>query len=973
MFLRPTVLFVAEEQDASRLFRQCFERYCRVVTASSGAEALQVLAEQQIDVLVADQQMRGISGLQLLQAARDKGPVYLAILLVDSANAPEVVSAIDRGEVFRLIPKPWDARDLLNSIRQGSELAQLRRDKDQLVRQLRKRIDALSVMYEVSRQSALDLPTYEAIIERVLEAISRVLKHDCSAALISLNENRSAQLRIRCQGGVGDRALLWIKETVLADYRHQAGFPLSEDRLITRVTGTPREEGATGSNFPSQLSVSLVCSGHFMGRLSLFSSDTNAYSEEDWELLDALANQTTDAIQSLRKAEDEAERRIELMVESMNDGVLLTDEKNEVAIINPAARELLQLGNDDQAPLPDRLGKVLGVDLFDLAKAWELGERTVLRKQIPLHDRVVNSTFSPVLDQWAMLRGMVIVLRDVTEEKRLDERKEEFVSIISHELRTPMTSISGALDLVLNVLSGSMNPRQRRYLALAKDSADRLNGTVDDLLDLSKFAKGRLKMSFAPTVLDELIRAALDKYDAALTERRAQVLVDLPPQALTLVADPHRLGQVFNNLITNALKFMQEGGQIRIAACASTDAPEHACVSFWNSGESIPESDLERIFDKFEQVRSIRTKKMRGTGLGLAICRSIVECHGGRIWAEPCADGGQFLLMLPLQPPSDIPEAVPAALSQTGVERKRILLVDKTWARACVAKALLTSSGYEVSLTSSAASALERIGNSGPRPDLLAIPATEIASATELRSVNIPILSLEAPIRAERLLLAAQEVLENARASTPPVPARAVGMTPLSDPTLRSVAGFEDLREKAIERELRLRAASNRAFAFCSLSLRNLRGYNDHYGFAKTSGLIRQTGDLLNEIIRRFGSGDDFLGHVPGDDFVFITTEDSVDAICYRAIAAFDRIIPLYYDKEDRVRGYIEAKTLSGDSQRYPLPSASIVAVLCEADSMDRKKLAHQTAELRQRAKKLTGSVYLRSDREQAVRSIAVA
>ena len=944
-----------------------------MVTASSGAEALQVLAEQQIDVLVADQQMRGISGLQLLQAARDKGPVYLAILLVDSANAPEVVSAIDRGEVFRLIPKPWDARDLLNSIRQGSELAQLRRDKDQLVRQLRKRIDALSVMYEVSRQSALDLPTYEAIIERVLEAISRVLKHDCSAALISLNENRSAQLRIRCQGGVGDRALLWIKETVLADYRHQAGFPLSEDRLITRVTGTPREEGATGSNFPSQLSVSLVCSGHFMGRLSLFSSDTNAYSEEDWELLDALANQTTDAIQSLRKAEDEAERRIELMVESMNDGVLLTDEKNEVAIINPAARELLQLGNDDQAPLPDRLGKVLGVDLFDLAKAWELGERTVLRKQIPLHDRVVNSTFSPVLDQWAMLRGMVIVLRDVTEEKRLDERKEEFVSIISHELRTPMTSISGALDLVLNVLSGSMNPRQRRYLALAKDSADRLNGTVDDLLDLSKFAKGRLKMSFAPTVLDELIRAALDKYDAALTERRAQVLVDLPPQALTLVADPHRLGQVFNNLITNALKFMQEGGQIRIAACASTDAPEHACVSFWNSGESIPESDLERIFDKFEQVRSIRTKKMRGTGLGLAICRSIVECHGGRIWAEPCADGGQFLLMLPLQPPSDIPEAVPAALSQTGVERKRILLVDKTWARACVAKALLTSSGYEVSLTSSAASALERIGNSGPRPDLLAIPATEIASATELRSVNIPILSLEAPIRAERLLLAAQEVLENARASTPPVPARAVGMTPLSDPTLRSVAGFEDLREKAIERELRLRAASNRAFAFCSLSLRNLRGYNDHYGFAKTSGLIRQTGDLLNEIIRRFGSGDDFLGHVPGDDFVFITTEDSVDAICYRAIAAFDRIIPLYYDKEDRVRGYIEAKTLSGDSQRYPLPSASIVAVLCEADSMDRKKLAHQTAELRQRAKKLTGSVYLRSDREQAVRSIAVA
>src|SRR5262249_37703927 len=193
-----------------------------------------------------------------------------------SEDAPELVSAIEAGEIFRLMPKPWDAPDLLNSIRQGSELAQLRQQKEQLIRQLRKRIDALSVMYEVSRQSALDLPTYEAIIERVLEAISRILKHDCSAALICLNENRSAQLRIRCQGRVGDRALLWVKEKVLTDYRHRSGLLLSEDRLITRVTGTPREEGAAPANFPSQLSVSLMCGGQFMGRLSLFSSEVYA-------------------------------------------------------------------------------------------------------------------------------------------------------------------------------------------------------------------------------------------------------------------------------------------------------------------------------------------------------------------------------------------------------------------------------------------------------------------------------------------------------------------------------------------------------------------------------------------------------------------------------------------------------------------------------------------------------------------------
>src|SRR5260370_3747618 len=171
---------------------------------------------------------------------------------------------------------------------------------------------------------------------------------------------------------------------------------------------------------------------------------------------------------------------------------------------------------------------MLGVDFFELAKAWESGERSMVRRQILLFDRAINCSYSPVLDTWSILRGMVIVLRDVTEEKRLDERKQEFVSIISHELRTPLTSISGALDLVLNVLGGTINDKQRRYLCLAKESTDKLNAVVDDLLDLSKFAKGRLRMEFSETCLDELIRQALDTYDAAISQKRVQVQASIP-------------------------------------------------------------------------------------------------------------------------------------------------------------------------------------------------------------------------------------------------------------------------------------------------------------------------------------------------------------------------------------------------------------------------------------------------------------
>jgi len=956
-----------------KLISQTFERHLNVVTASSGSEALVVLEEQQIDLLVTDQRMPGMSGIELVQAARARGIDIPTILVTAYTDPRDVIDAINKGEAYRFITKPWNPDDLLTSIRHALEMAQLRKDKEQLVRRLRKRIDALSVIYEVSRQGAADLPTYEAMIERVLEAISRVLRHECGAALVTLNENRSALLRIRCHGPVTDRGLLWVKETVLADYRRQSGFLLPEDCVVTRVTGTTEGGLAIPVSFPSQLSVSLVAGGHLMGRLSLFSREVNAYSAEDGELLDALANQTTDAIQSVRKAENEAKRRIELMVESMNDGVLLTDEKNEVAIVNPAARELLQLGSHAEALLPRRLQEMLGVDFFELAKAWEFGERTMVRRQIQLFDRAINCSYSPVLDTWSILRGMVIVLRDVTEEKRLDERKEEFVSIISHELRTPLTSISGALDLVLNVLGGSMNERQRRYLALAKDSADRLNGTVDDLLDLSKFAKGRLKMSFAQTGLDELIRAALDKYDAALTERRAQVFADLPAGALSLVADANRVGQVFNNLLTNAVKFMPEEGQIRIAARTVAATPGYVSVRFWNSGESIPEPDLERIFDKFEQVRSTRTQKMRGTGLGLAICRSIVESHGGRIWAEPCADGAQFVLVLPLQPPQEALDSSLAGRSPLGLLRRTILAVDQAWERASVIKAILLPEQHKIFVAPSAEAALGMIRDHPP--DLIIIDSEEVPSVKAHRVLRaIPILPLEKPFRPEQLLSAVNQLLQSPiPPSSAPLADAQKPISPRPEPAVPPYSGFEDLREKAIERELQKRAANQRAFAFCCLDLHNLRAYNDHYGFAKTTGLIRQTGDLLHEIISKFGSDDDFLGHVPGDDFVFITAPESVDGVCYRTIAAFDRITPLYYDQPDRIRGYIEAKDRTGEQRQYPLLCASIVAVLCDGQSADHQQLARQATELKLRVKELKGSVYLRSDREQAIRSMSIA
>jgi diguanylate cyclase (GGDEF)-like protein len=172
----------------------------------------------------------------------------------------------------------------------------------------------------------------------------------------------------------------------------------------------------------------------------------------------------------------------------------------------------------------------------------------------------------------------------------------------------------------------------------------------------------------------------------------------------------------------------------------------------------------------------------------------------------------------------------------------------------------------------------------------------------------------------------------------------------------------------AIERDVARRLQARESFAFCYLDLDNLKAYNDCYGFAKADAVIRQTGDLLREIFEQHGVPGDFLGHVAGDDFVFVTSVESADRICERAVEAFDRIIPLYYDQADRDRGHIEADDRYGERRQFPVMSVSVVAVLAEPGS-DHATLARQAAELKRRAKAVAGSIYLRSDREQSPRA----
>lgn len=1083
-----------------------FQRQYRVLTATSGPEALSILRTQTVDVLITDQRMPEMTGIELVSASRAEGIDVTTLLLTGYTDPEDIIAAINQGQVYRYITKPWEVNDLLITVRNAVDYTQLRRDKERLLRQLHQRVEALFVLYEVSRASASDPPSYEAIIDRVLSAVARVLPYDCGAALIAPDDARSAILRLRCLGTVGEKALLGVKESMLGAYRRSSGQLLPEDRLTTRVTGTITQDSSAPAVYPSQVTVSLVAGGKPVGMLSLFSQNPQAFSEDDGVLLDTLANQTADAIQSLRAVEEEARRRIERMVESMADGVLLTDEADAIVVINPAARRLLRLGEDAGALTGRMLEERLGFEPSELIRGWEYSGSQVLEEEVELFERHIQCTVTPVNDARGTVRGVCVVLRDVTEQKVLEERKDEFVSMVSHELRTPLTSISGALDLVLNFLAGPINEKQQKYLAMAKDSTEKLNTLVDDLLDLAKFAKGRLQMNFELTYLDELVRRAVEKYGPAFQERRVKVNTALPQYGLRVMADPNRVNQVLNNLLTNAAKFTPEGGEVTLELRATSSLPGFVSLSCWNSGEPIADENLERIFDRFEQARTPSNRTVRGTGLGLAICRHIVEAHGGRIWCEPSAQGVRFVTVLPVEPPQELlrPESAESPYQVRKLDsRGRLLVIEGEVELAYILKALLLGRGYEVRIASNAEEGIQAARRLHPDAILVAVrlpdvdglrlteilrhdpdtrrtpllvnssfderqrafrsgadafllrplmvdkllatvdslvrgrtgqqhgrvlvvdddakigsicnevlaslgfEVTVVGSLEEARKVlrerrpDVVLLDVTLPdgdgflfieeIKAERASGHISVIFLSARAETASkiralklggddyitkpfdaleLGARVESVLRRKEQELSASPTTQLPGSNAIEREVQRRLMARRPFAFCYLDLDNLKAYNDYYGFAKADGVVRQTGDLLRDIFAQEGVTGDFLGHVAGDDFVFIVAPDSVDRICQRAIEAFDRIIPLYYDRQDRERGHIEAEDRFGEKRKFPIMSVSIVAVMSDGVALDHAELARRAAELKKRAKAIQGSVYLRSDRERETRTI---
>jgi signal transduction histidine kinase len=446
--------------------------------------------------------------------------------------------------------------------------------------------------------------------------------------------------------------------------------------LVRDVKQGGRFASVAGLPISALISVPLFLGDEAIGALIATSPDRDAFTDEDLNLLSAFADQAVVAVTNARLYEqlveeqkqtaqlyqhvEERRNELEAILRGIGDGVIVADTDLNLLLMNPVATRIFHVRPDvtSSRALHEVVPHQELVTLFQDALGGE--ERAIVReislphpqesetglpRQGKAEESVYQALASPILGVGSKVRGVVILLRDITSQKELERMKSNFLSVVSHELKTPLHSIKGFVEIILMGKTGAISDTQADFLGTVRDQTAHLQNLIDDLLEFSRLDSGQVKLRLTEVSLSEVARAVVHKLKPFADQEQIQLVNSVTPDIDTIQADRMRIEQVLTNLVHNAIKFTPASGTVTLDA---TDLGEEIQVSVADTGIGIEAPALSRIFDRFYQVDSGSTRHYRGTGLGLTICKHIVEYHRGRIWAESQeGQGSTFFFVLP--------------------------------------------------------------------------------------------------------------------------------------------------------------------------------------------------------------------------------------------------------------------------------------------------------------------------------------
>ena len=335
--------------------------------------------------------------------------------------------------------------------------------------------------------------------------------------------------------------------------------------------------------------------------------------------------------EALALNEEEKEKLASILL-NMNDGVIATDNQGLIILVNRRAMQMLGLKQEDA--LQKHISEMIGIPEEQIAQyAMSDNNTTTLHHELAGGEERVTFriSFSPIHRRGKGVTGTIVVLHDVTEQEKMELSRREFVANVSHELRTPLTTIKSYLEALDD---GALEEPQlaRRFISVARNETERMIRLVSDLLHLSRLDSRQEKLVRESVNVYEMLEDVADRFSFQLQQKNIRIGMEIAPGLPEVSADRDRIDQVLDNLVSNAIKSMPDGGSILIKAGLSEK--NQLEVSIHDNGIGIQKKGQERIFERFYRVDKARSRSMGGTGLGLSIAREIIKAHGGTIGLE---------------------------------------------------------------------------------------------------------------------------------------------------------------------------------------------------------------------------------------------------------------------------------------------------------------------------------------------------
>lgn len=376
-----------------------------------------------------------------------------------------------------------------------------------------------------------------------------------------------------------------------------------------------------------------------------FSRKVRVYGNDEIGLLAQSFNHLTKGLQEAQATTEGERRKLSSVLSFMTDGVIATDRKGRVILINERAAEMLDVSRETVLSQPI-------TELLELEEDYSFDDLLAEQESIVLDYSTKESQFilranmSVIQRETGFVNGLIVVLHDVTEQEKLDRERREFVSNVSHELRTPLTTMRSYLEALSDgaIKDDELGPR---FLDVTRNETERMIRLVNDLLDLSRMDSRNFSINPGWVNFISFLNQIIDRFEMT-KERYVYFKRLLPKESVYVEIDEDKLTQVIDNIISNALKYSPEGGTITFRVKLLDD---HIEVSISDQGIGIPKDNLNKVFERFYRVDRARTRQLGGTGLGLAIAKEIIGVHGGDIWAKSQEGKGTTIIFtLPYDP-----------------------------------------------------------------------------------------------------------------------------------------------------------------------------------------------------------------------------------------------------------------------------------------------------------------------------------